>query len=98
LDLECEEPVLVRVTVYWEFRRLGRKREALKEQKIIIFIWKILAWRVARMGGGGGRDAYRVALGNLRERDRLEILDVDGKLMLKLILNNSFGRALIDLI
>jgi hypothetical protein len=37
---------------------------------------------------GDSRVAYRVLAGNIRERDRLEDLGLDGKIILKCIFNN----------
>jgi hypothetical protein len=49
------------------------------------------AGNVARMGQTRG--TYRCYWGNVNEKDNLEALSADGKIILKLILNKSFGRA-----
>jgi hypothetical protein len=41
---------------------------------------------------GERRGIYRVLVGNLRERDHLEDLGVDGMIILKLILKKWNGR------
>ena len=42
---------------------------------------------------GDNRDAYRGLAGNIRERDHLEDLGVDGKMILKWIFNNLDEKA-----
>jgi len=39
------------------------------------------------------RIVYRALLGNLRERDHLEDLGVDGVILLNSIFNKQYGRA-----
>jgi len=42
---------------------------------------------------GETRGTYRCCWGNMNEKDNVETLSVDGKIILKLILNKSFERA-----
>ena len=47
---------------------------------------------------GGKRNAYRVLMGNLKERDHLEGLGIDGRTVLELLLKKYNGRAWTGLI
>jgi hypothetical protein len=57
-----------------------------------------MSWvgHVARRGDW--RDAYRVLLGKLKERDNLENLGLDGRILLKRIFKNWGGEPWTDLI
>jgi hypothetical protein len=50
-------------------------------------------WRGKWHVWGEGRGVYRVLLGNMREREHLEDLGVDGSVMVKWAFKNSDGRA-----
>jgi hypothetical protein len=45
---------------------------------------------------GNRRDEYRVLMGDLMERDHFVNIGVDGKIILKFILNNLVGRPTVD--
>jgi hypothetical protein len=51
------------------------------------------------MHGGGERGAYRVLLGNVRERDHFEDLGINGRIILKWIFKTwNGGMDQIDLV
>jgi hypothetical protein len=47
---------------------------------------------------GEKKNSYKVLIGNLKERDRLEDLVIDGRKILELILNKKNGRVWIGFI
>ena len=52
------------------------------------------AWHVARIGDRRG--TYKVLVGNLRKGEPLESLGIDGRIILKFILNKRMGKHGLD--
>jgi hypothetical protein len=45
---------------------------------------------------GAGRDAYNVLCGSMKEREYSKVLGFDGRIILKCILQKSYGRRGMD--
>jgi hypothetical protein len=81
----------MREEVKGDWRKLHNEKLISFPNVCIIKLRRGWVGHVARMGGGQMHIGFW--LGNLRERDNMEDLGVDGRMILQCMLKKSFGKA-----